>query len=367
MLEEHEVIELVIKVITMEASPSEVKKLRDWAALSEENKNKLCSYHNKELLDPSFDVTKGFNGKKNWPVLQDRIRTGKAERKTTRQRETRISYLAAAVVIGLIIGKCVNRESHANTGVYEKASTVENEGRYKTTYVSYVSAGRQSEKKSDHNIPLPASGFLKNKPLPDDSRYWLNSFSILRYSDDFKQDDRKVILGGEAYFEIKKQEQMPLRFIMNGVIVESKGGSFNIAAYDEDEQIIVTSISDTLWITEPVKFFLVPGQSAVFKKDQKMKMVQADIEKVLSWKNRKFVFKSEKASLVASELGRWYGLKVQLEVSPDIPVSYAGSRENDYEEVVSAITEANDLLMEIKNGVLFLKPKPAIVNPKYLH
>lgn len=361
MLEEHEMIELVIKVITMEASPSEVKKLRDWAALSDENRDKICRYHNKELLDPSFDVARGFNGKKNWSVLQDRIRTGKAKRKTTGQRETQISYLTAAVVIGLIIWKCVNSEPHTNTGIYEKAITLENDGRYKTTYVS---AGRQSEKKSDHVILLPACGFLQKQPLPDDSKYWLNSLSIIRYSHNFKHDDRKVILKGEAYFEIKRQKHIPLQFIMDSTVVESKGGSFNIASYDEDEQIIVTSISDTLWVTEPEIFCLAPGQSAVFKKGQKIEVVQADIEKVLSWKNREFIFKNEKASLVVSELRRWYGLKVQLEIPPNTPVSYVGSRENEFSEVANTITETNNLLMEIKDGVLFLKSKPSIVNPK---
>lgn len=43
--------------------------------------------------------------------------------------------------------------------------------------------------------------------LADGTVVWLNAGSVLKYSDKFNERNRKVILSGEAYFEVTKKEK----------------------------------------------------------------------------------------------------------------------------------------------------------------
>lgn len=73
--------------------------------------------------------------------------------------------------------------------------------------------------------------------LPDGTLVRLNANSSLTYQQNFGQDNRKVKLSGEGYFEVKKNTEK--KFIVNtGYIdVTVLGTKFNLYAY-EDKDII---------------------------------------------------------------------------------------------------------------------------------
>lgn len=48
--------------------------------------------------------------------------------------------------------------------------------------------------------------------LADGSTVWLNSGSTLKYSTNFNNKNRSVILDGEGYFEITKKEDFLLKY-----------------------------------------------------------------------------------------------------------------------------------------------------------
>ena len=65
--------------------------------------------------------------------------------------------------------------------------------------------------------------------LNDGSLITLNANSEIRWSEDWeKQRNRKVILVGEAFFEVEKQDGIPFTVHTNDVAVEVLGTSFNI-------------------------------------------------------------------------------------------------------------------------------------------
>lgn len=72
--------------------------------------------------------------------------------------------------------------------------------------------------------------------LPDNSTIWLNSGSTIRYKKEFKKD-RKVMLEGEAYFDVVKMPESPFRVIFQEACVEVKGTEFSVKSQKELAEI----------------------------------------------------------------------------------------------------------------------------------
>ena len=66
--------------------------------------------------------------------------------------------------------------------------------------------------------------------LPDSSDVWLNVNSTLEYPDEFGRDSRVVILKGEAFFDIRKNQAKPFIVKTEEMDVTVKGTRFNVEA-----------------------------------------------------------------------------------------------------------------------------------------
>ena len=74
--------------------------------------------------------------------------------------------------------------------------------------------------------------------LPDESKVVLNENSTLSYH--YAGDIRKVVLSGEAFFDVAKDPRHP--FVIQSEDVETKvlGTSFNIRAYPDEGKVKVS-------------------------------------------------------------------------------------------------------------------------------
>jgi transmembrane sensor len=204
-----------------------------------------------------------------------------------------------------------------------------------------------------NTIQTPKGGKFQVR-LPDGSKVWLNSASTLRYPTVFTGNERKVILNGEAYFEIASNKKVPFRVISNGQIVEVLGTHFNINSYDDEDftkttllegsvRVILKSPSDVLGKTKMLK----PGeQSLTNLKNSGIKIENADTEKAIAWKNGYFKFKNTPIKEIMREVERWYD--VELVYEGEIPTDeFTGFISNDVN--ISAVLE----ILEQSGGVKF--------------
>ena len=74
-----------------------------------------------------------------------------------------------------------------------------------------------------HTLSVPRGGEYK-LVLADGTRVWLNAASELMYPDHFSADQRKVVLKGEAYFEVTKDVKRPFSVVLGGY--GSKGAGY---------------------------------------------------------------------------------------------------------------------------------------------
>lgn len=76
--------------------------------------------------------------------------------------------------------------------------------------------------------------------LPDSSNIWVNAGGTVRYKKEFRKD-RRVMLDGEAYFDVVKIPTSPFRVLFNGACIEVKGTTFTIKAEQQKAEIILFS------------------------------------------------------------------------------------------------------------------------------
>lgn len=156
-----------------------------------------------------------------------------------------------------------------------------------------------------HILRIPKGGEYK-LVLEDGSRVWLNSASELRYPVRFTDKNRQVILEGEAYFEVARNEARPFIVKAGGQQVEVLGTSFDVTAYPGEPGIYTTLLHGSVEVSgEEGKQLLKPGQQAIYTaKGIEVKEVNAAL--YCSWIQDRFVFVSEELEAVARKLERWY-------------------------------------------------------------
>lgn len=79
---------------------------------------------------------------------------------------------------------------------------------------------------------MAEKGQISKVQLPDGSLVWLNAGSQITYNNFFSAENRKVNLTGEAYFDVTKNEKLPLVVDCNGLQVKVLGTRFNLNAYE---------------------------------------------------------------------------------------------------------------------------------------
>lgn len=199
-----------------------------------------------------------------------------------------------------------------------------------------------------NKIETPVGGKYQVN-LPDGSKVWLNSSSSLRFSALFNGSTREVELSGEAYFDVSKNKSKPFKVNTKDQIVEVLGTQFNINSYSDEGPIKTTLIEGSVKIIYKDKIVLLsPGQQFQ-PKESALKVVEADTEEVVAWKDGYFVFKNEDIRSIMRKLSRWYNVDVSY--SGNIPdVGFGGniSRSKDISEVLDVLQLTNAVHFKVE-------------------
>lgn len=159
--------------------------------------------------------------------------------------------------------------------------------------------------------------------LPDGSKVWLNAASSLKYPTAFTGKERSVELSGEAYFEVAKNSSQPFLVKVGGIQVDVLGTSFNINSYRDEASINTTLLEGSVRVQHgSYKTLLHPGQQAQVTTTSDASAAievihDADLDKVMAWKNGFFNFQDASLEEVMRQLQRWYDIEIVYE--KDIP------------------------------------------------
>jgi transmembrane sensor len=159
--------------------------------------------------------------------------------------------------------------------------------------------------------------------LPDGSLVWLNAESSIKYPSSFAQlKSRKVVLNGEAYFEVQKDEQHPFIVESDSQDVTVLGTHFNIKAYEEDSNVITTLVEGSVrvhfqaavWSNKGKvgykdEIMLSPGQQSLLK-GESISITKANLDENIAWKNGDLIFTESSIQGVMRDIARWYNVEV---------------------------------------------------------
>lgn len=147
--------------------------------------------------------------------------------------------------------------------------------------------------------------------LSDGSKVWLNAASSIHFPTVFSGKERVVQITGEVYFEVAKNTSKPFFVMVNEMQVEVIGTHFNINAYEDEALIKATLLEGSVKVRSKDKSILIkPGQQSQLNKKGEIKIVSANLDEAVAWKNGRFIFHGNNIQSVMRQLARWYNVEV---------------------------------------------------------
>lgn len=164
-----------------------------------------------------------------------------------------------------------------------------------------------------NTLTTPRGGQFKIV-LPDGTRVWLNAASSIRYPVAFTQNERRVMITGEVYFEVAGNAAKPFMVDVNGSTeVEVLGTHFNINAYKDETAINTTLLEGKVRVNmnQQPGVILKPGQQASLSTKGTLQVFKdIDTAQVIAWKDGWFQFHLANLPEVMRQVSRWYDVEV---------------------------------------------------------
>ncbi len=225
-------------------------------------------------------------------------------------------------------GRMIEIDNDSSIVVEEKDGTIISTDNKTLMFNSQESKGKELPPPVMEEIHIPRKGEY-NTILPDGTKVWLNSETILAFPSRFVGDERVVnVKTGEAFFEVKHDPEHP--FIVNSGQSKVKvlGTVFNLRSYPDelDKQITLIEGSVSLQLKDSESsIVLAPGEQAlVYNNDQEMKVNQVNVQYYTAWKDGQFAFFNERLDKILKRLERWYDVEIIIEEEDVKAYRYTG-------------------------------------------
>jgi ferric-dicitrate binding protein FerR (iron transport regulator) len=231
-MDEHMYI-LIAKSLNQEASEQELQELNSWL---QEDAGNLSAYNDMKLAweeadllmrSPQFDADAAWEKVAVSTVAQVNEKKGKTIAFKGWQK---LSLAAAAILLIMLTITLLTR-----------------------TDMEVITAGE---------------GMLAVE-LPDHSRVSLHQGATLKYPKAFKKDERRVVLEGDAFFEVTHNAEHPFIVDAGKIDVQVLGTSFYVSSAKEQASVTVAT-GKVRMSTEVTgqQLILTPGNKGLYKQDQ---------------------------------------------------------------------------------------------------
>lgn len=154
----------------------------------------------------------------------------------------------------------------------------------------------------------------------DGTTVYLNARTTLTFPSRFGEKERRVMIEGEAFFDVAKDEGRPFIVSSKGVEMEVLGTQFNVYGYSEVDYLCVGLLSGSLNVyRENLKTdgtILQPNQQAMIGDGYFMVEPIVDPDHFL-WTEGIYSFKNEPLGSILRKLELYFDIKIVVE-DPDI-------------------------------------------------
>lgn len=172
--------------------------------------------------------------------------------------------------------------------------------------------------------------------LEDGSKITLYGESTLTYPEKFSEKIRKVSLSGEAFFEVAKNKEKPFVVTSQHIETQVLGTSFNIKAYEHQNNIKVTLTSGKVnVVSENQQVTLSPSEQVIYNKSSEVMTTQnIDLQEFTDMKNGILRFSEASLWQVAEKLEDFYNVKISLNIPQESRCQITGTFQKEKLDVV---------------------------------
>jgi ferric-dicitrate binding protein FerR (iron transport regulator) len=191
----------------------------------------------------------------------------------------------------------------------------------------------------------------KSIVLPDTSQVELNALSTLTFNKSNWNDNRSLILNGEAYFKVAKGKKFDVKTELGTVTV--LGTQFNVK--QRNNYFEVTCYEGKVAVNSSIKqITLLPGDTFLII-DGKYIATEKENLSHPSWLDNKSTFRSMPYREVIAEFERQYNVSIELDAINDSQNFTGSFTHNDIEIALKSITLPLQLKYSKTDNIIRLK------------
>lgn len=181
--------------------------------------------------------------------------------------------------------------------------------------IAYTATDHPPAEVTYHTLSIPRGGEFQ-LTLPDQTRVWLNSETTLRFPTRFA-DVRRVVLSGEAYFEVAHDAERPFRIVSGDQMTEVLGTTFNVSCYEEDTLVYTTLVEGEVVVSLRDQ----PGSQQRLQPNHQSRLSPTagtitqrpvETEHYVAWRRGRFAFADQPLEEIMRTLARWYDVEVHF-------------------------------------------------------
>lgn len=254
----------------------------------------------------------------------------------------------AKAVLQLANGKTIEigKDSHGTIAKEENVSIDANN--QTLTYTGQTA----SSSITYNTLTIPKGGKYK-LVLSDGTNVWLNAASSIKYPASFNGNERRVIVDGEAFFDVAQNEQKPFIVQTNTATIQVLGTSFNISSYlDEPSETAVLVSGKIKVIAASKQQILAPGEQANIETTGDLKISHANIKVATAWKDDQFVFKDAPIEDIMRQLSRWYNVNIVYKGTTNYHFIAAISRDEPLSKVLQLLEQTKHVHFKIHSDTI---------------
>lgn len=223
-----------------------------------------------------------------------------------------------------------------------------------------IVAQSDTNDKIEYNQLIVPKGKRIQLVLPDASKLWVNSGTVVTYPRQFNQDEREITVNGEVYLEVKHDIQRPFIVNTNDFHVRVLGTSFNVCNYKKLESSVVLlngSVSITDFKGNTTK--LNPNQLVTVGEKGLEEIKDVDASDYIGWVNNMLILHAEPLENILGKLGIYYGVSFEFtdKYTKNLPLSGKLDLTDKIEDIMYVISKTAPIKYEIKDNRIIVENK----------
>lgn len=218
--------------------------------------------------------------------------------------------------------------------------------------------GKSTNKEILYNTLSTSRGEMYVVTLSDGTKVWLNSASSIHYPVVFTGSERKVVITGEAYFEVAKDAKRPFIAEAKGMVVQVLGTHFNINSYADEPAMKTTLLEGKVRVrsADNSQMILDPGEQAKMMGGKLSVLKEVDVDAEVAWRFGYFNFDNTDLKTLMRQLERWYDMEAVYEGNvPDVKSFGEIPRDLNLSQVLN-ILQRKDVHFKVVDKKIIVTP-----------